>query len=190
MPKIGVSPTDFEFFNRIGVKGDIRNEDICPKNRYLVFWLVYFYPWKGFGPQMNIIRRLRANLSREKSYRSFKKKHYRDAIVHLSKTKKLRPLNKWEMAYSATLEIGADNSIGAKKIFYDTLTEIELQPSDVDDCTLQYVCAYCKMYISLIRKTNDHMVFFDELLTITPRETISEFLPLPDKEVMLGLLDT
>lgn len=93
------------------------------------------------------------------------------------------------MAYSATLEIGADNSIGARKIFYNTLKEIELQPSGVDDCTLQYVSAYCKMYISLIRKTNDHMVFFEELLTISPRETISEFLPLPDEAVMIGFLD-
>ncbi len=139
---------------------------------------------------MHLIRRLRANLNREKSYRSFKKKRYREAITHLSKTNKLRPLAIWEMAYSATLEIGAGNSLGARKSFYNTLSEIERQPSGTDDCTLEYVRAYCKMYISLIRKTDDHMVFFEELSTINPREIVSEFLPIPEKEVMLGFLET
>jgi len=137
---------------------------------------------------MKIVRNVRAALRKEKSFRKFKEKDYLSAIEHLNEVKKLRPLKIWEMAYSATLQIGAENSVGAKKQFHDTLIKIEELEQGMDDPKIKYVLAYCQTYVSLIRSTDDHMIFFEKALRIDPGETIAEFLPLPDKEVMLGFL--
>jgi len=127
------------------------------------------------------LKKLRAAFYWAQTMHRYSKAEYQDALDSYNRYSRFKKPRSVQLAFYATLQIALGNSHLAKKELGGVINRIRKLPKSKQNDNTRYVELYAKMYLSLIKKTDDHRVYWTEAKELSPKKTLRRWLPLPDK---------